>query len=42
MAQLILPKDYNALLNKHQTEQGIKLIKDFFNRISQQNFAFVV
>ena len=35
MAQLILPKDYNALLNKHQTEQGIKLIKDFF----QQNFS---
>ena len=35
MAQLILPKNYNALLNKHQTEQGIKLIKDFF----QQNFS---
>lgn len=35
MAQLILPKNYNALLNKHHTEQGIKLIKDFF----QQNFS---
>lgn len=35
MAQLILPAGYKALLDKKQTEKGIKLIKDFF----QQNLA---
>ena len=35
MGQLIKPAQYKALLGKHQTEQGIKLIKDFF----QQNLA---
>lgn len=35
MSQLIHPKDYKALLNMHKTEQGIKLIKDFF----QQNLS---
>ncbi|MGI6233164.1 MAG: aspartate--ammonia ligase [Prevotella sp.] len=35
MSQLIKPKGYKALLDRHQTEQGIKLIKDFF----QQNLA---
>ncbi len=35
MSQLIKPKDYKALLNMHKTEQGIKLIKDFF----QQNLS---
>lgn len=32
MSQLILPKDYRPLLNLKQTEQGIKLIKDFFQQ----------
>ena len=35
MGKLICPKNYKVLLNKRQTEQGIKLIKDFF----QQNLA---
>lgn len=35
MAQLILPQGYKALLDKKQTEKGIKLIKDFF----QQNLS---
>lgn len=35
MSQLIHPKNYKALLDMHKTEQGIKLIKDFF----QQNLA---
>ena len=35
MGQLIKPERYKALLSKRQTEQGIKLIKDFF----QQNLA---
>ena len=35
MSQLIHPKNYRALLGMHKTEQGIKLIKDFF----QQNLA---
>lgn len=35
MSRLIKPEDYKAVLGKHQTEQGIKLIKEFF----QQNLA---
>ena len=35
MSNLIRPKDYKALLDMRQTEQGIKLIKDFF----QQNLS---
>lgn len=35
MSKLIKPKDYTALLDMKQTEQGIKLIKDFF----QQNLS---
>lgn len=35
MAQLIKPNGYKAQLNRHETEQGIKLIKDFF----QQNLS---
>jgi len=35
MSQLIKPKDYSRLLDMRQTEQGIKLIKDFF----QQNLS---
>ena len=30
MGKLIKPRDYRALLDMRQTEQGIKLIKDFF------------
>ena len=35
MSTLIRPEHYRALLNTYKTEQGIKLIKDFF----QQNLA---
>lgn len=35
MSKLIKPKDYKALLDMKQTEQGIKLIKEFF----QQNLS---
>ena len=35
MSKLIRPSHYNALLDMRQTEQGIKLIKDFF----QQNLS---
>lgn len=35
MSKIIRPQHYKSLLDKHQTEQGIKLIKDFF----QQNLA---
>lgn len=35
MSQLIRPENYEALLDQRQTEQGIKMIKDFF----QQNLA---
>ena len=35
MSKLIKPTGYKALLDKHQTEQGIKQIKEFF----QQNLA---
>ena len=35
MSTLIHPEHYTALLDVHKTEQGIKLIKDFF----QQNLA---
>ena len=35
MSQLIKPKDYKRLLDTKQTEQGIKLIKEFF----QQNLS---
>ena len=35
MSQLIKPEGYKAVLGKRQTEQGIKLIKEFF----QQNLA---
>lgn len=35
MSFLIKPKDYKPLLNKYETEQGIKVIKDFF----QENLA---
>lgn len=35
MSDLIKPKNYKALLDMRQTEQGIKLIKDFF----QQNLS---
>ena len=35
MSKLIKPEGYKALLDPRQTEQGIKLIKDFF----QQNLA---
>ena len=35
MSRLIKPEGYKAMLGKRQTEQGIKLIKDFF----QQNLA---
>ena len=30
MSQLIIPKDYKALLSLQQTEIAIKKIKDFF------------
>ena len=35
MSTLIYPEHYTALLDVHKTEQGLKLIKDFF----QQNLA---
>ena len=35
MSKLIKPNNYTALLDRRQTEQGIKLIKDFF----QQNLS---
>ena len=35
MSYLIVPKNYKQLLTMRQTEQGIKLIKDFF----QQNLS---
>ena len=35
MSYLIQPTHYKALLNKYETEQGIKVIKDFF----QENLA---
>ena len=35
MSKLIIPQNYNPLLDVRQTEQGIKLIKDFF----QQNLS---
>ena len=35
MSKLIKPKNYKAILDLKQTEQGIKLIKDFF----QQNLS---
>ena len=35
MSKLIIPKNYEALLDRKQTEQGIKLIKEFF----QQNLS---
>ena len=35
MGQVIKPLHYEALLDTKQTEQGIKLIKDFF----QQNLS---
>jgi len=35
MSKLIKPEGYVALLDMKQTEQGIKLIKDFF----QQNLS---
>ena len=35
MSKLIRPSHYQALLGMRQTEQGIKLIKDFF----QQNLS---
>lgn len=35
MSKLIRPVDYKSLLNVRQTEQGIKMIKDFF----QQNLS---
>ncbi len=35
MSKLIKPQDYKALLDMRQTEQGIKLIKEFF----QQNLS---
>ena len=35
MSQLITPIDYKSLLDMKQTEQGIKLIKEFF----QQNIS---
>ena len=35
MSTIICPKNYHALLDRKQTEQGIKLIKDFF----QQNLS---
>ena len=35
MSQVIKPVDYQRLLDMRQTEQGIKLIKEFF----QQNLS---
>ena len=35
MSKIIRPENYHALLDRKQTEQGIKLIKDFF----QQNLS---
>ena len=35
MSQVIKPKNYTTLLDRRQTEQGIKMIKEFF----QQNLA---
>lgn len=35
MSRLIKPQGYKPLLDKRQTEQGIKLIKEFF----QQNLS---
>ena len=35
MSYLIIPENYRQILSMRQTEQGIKLIKDFF----QQNLS---
>ena len=32
MSQLITPEGYKTVLGKRQTEQGIKLIKEFFQQ----------
>lgn len=42
MSQLIHPKNYKALLDMHKTEQGIKLIKDFFSKTWQPNCVCAV
>ena len=34
MSKLIQPEHYHALLDMNKTEQGIKLIKDFFQHES--------
>lgn len=39
MSIIIKPEHYHALLDMHKTEQGIKLIKDFFRRIFQLSCA---
>ena len=35
MSQLLKPENYKAILDARKTEQGIKLVKDFF----QQNLS---
>ena len=32
MKNLIIPKDYKAELNLHDTQVGIKTVKDFFQK----------
>lgn len=39
MSHLIKPIGYKTLLDRRQTEHGIKMIKEFFSRISPPNFA---
>jgi hypothetical protein len=37
---VILPKNYTPILSLKQTEQAIKLVKDFLNGTSLQNFSY--
>ena len=34
MDNLIIPQDYRSALNLHDTQIGIKTVKDFFSRCS--------
>lgn len=42
MSYLIKPINYKPLLDRQETEQAIKLIKDFFSKIWPQGCACIV
>ena len=42
MSKITIPKDYKSALNLHDTQIGIKTVKDFFQNILAENLNLLM